>query len=199
MKITKRQLRRIIKETLLREGAKEDVVAWYSEIADTHSDSDAMDDLLGDLTDAEVIAAGWEGGKNEVENYEDDPMTVIDSLTPETLDRLVKSMDPEDLARAQGAQGDQGEDEYTGELGKKFKVGDVVTYLYDGKMVTGTVMKFIPSYFRTPGGRKVGDDSQYIVDISKHNPGFGPRGLDPDRNTLNPAAWRLEMYGELVK
>ena len=65
MKITKRQLRRIIKETLLREGAKEDVVAWYSEIADMHSDSDAMDDLLGDLTDADLVAAGWEGGKKE--------------------------------------------------------------------------------------------------------------------------------------
>ena len=196
MKITKRQLRRIIKETLLREGAKEDVIAYYGEIADMHSDSDAMDDLLGDLTDADLVAAGWEGGKDEVENYEDDPMTVIDSLTPETLDRLVKSIDPDDLARAQG---DQGEGEYTGEFGKKFDVGDVITYLYDGKMVTGTVMKFIPSYFRTPGGRKVGDDSQYIVDISKHNPGFGPRGLDPDRNTLNPPAWSLERDAELVK
>ena len=91
MKITKRQLRRIIKETLLREGAKEDVVAWYGEIADMHSDSDAMDDLLGDLTDADLVAAGWEGGKKEVENYERDPMTVIDSLTPDVLARLAKN------------------------------------------------------------------------------------------------------------
>ena len=106
MKITKRQLRRIIKETLLREGAKEDVMAYYGEIADMHSDSDAMDDLLNDLTDAEVIAAGWEGGKDEVENYEDDFSAVINALTPETLDRLVTTMDPEDLARAHGGEGE---------------------------------------------------------------------------------------------
>ena len=106
MRITKRQLRRIIKETLLREGAKEDVMAYYGEIADMHSDSDAMGDLLDDLTDADLVAAGWKGGKDEAENYEDDPMTVIDTLTPETLNRLVKSMDPEDLARAQGTQGE---------------------------------------------------------------------------------------------
>ena len=100
MKITKRQLRKIIRETLLREGVKEDALAYYGEIADIHSDSDAMDDLLGDLTDADLVAAGWEGGKDEVENYEDDPMMVIDSLTPETLDRLVKTMKtmgPQDL------------------------------------------------------------------------------------------------------
>ena len=106
MKITKRQLRRIIRETLLREGAKEDVMAYYGEIADMHSNSGAMDDLLGDLTDADLVAAGWEGGKDEVENYEDDPMTVIDSLTPEILDRLVKTMGPEDL----GDDYNEGED-----------------------------------------------------------------------------------------
>ena len=106
MKITKRQLRRIIKETLLREGAKEDVMAYYGEIADMHSDSDAMGDLLDDLTDADLVAAGWEGGKDEAENYEDDFAAVVNALTPETLNRLVKSMDPEDLARAQDAQGE---------------------------------------------------------------------------------------------
>jgi hypothetical protein len=106
MKITRRQLRRIIKEALLREGAKEDVMAYYGEIADMHSDSDAMGDLLDDLTDADLVAAGWEGGKDEAENYEDDFAAVVDALTPETLNRLVKSMDPEDLARAQGAQGE---------------------------------------------------------------------------------------------
>ena len=97
MRVTRRQLRRIIKEALLREGAKEDVMAWYGEIADMHSYSDAMGDLLGDLTDADLVAAGWEGGKNEVENYEDNFAVVVNTLTPETLDRLVKSMDPEDL------------------------------------------------------------------------------------------------------
>ena len=108
MKITKRQLRRIIKETLLREGAKEDVMAYYGEIADMHSDSDAMGDLLDNLTDADLVAAGWEGGKDEAENYEDDFSAIVNALTPETLNRLVKSMDPEDLARARGDDGEDG-------------------------------------------------------------------------------------------
>ena len=106
MRTTRRQLKRIIKEALLCEGVKEDVMAYYGEIADMHSDSDAMGDLLDDLTDADLVAAGWEGGKDEAENYEDDFGIIVDALTPETLNRLVQTMDPDDLARAHGGEGE---------------------------------------------------------------------------------------------
>ena len=82
-------------------------MAYYGEIADMHSDSDAMGDLLDDLTDADLVAAGWEGGKDEAENYEDDFAAVVNALTPETLNRLVTTMDPEDLARARGGDGEE--------------------------------------------------------------------------------------------
>ena len=197
MRITKRQLRRIIKETLLREGAKEDVMAYYGEIADMHSDSDAMGDLLDNLTDADLVAAGWEGGKEEAENYEDDFSAVVNALTPETLDRLVKSMDPEDLASAKKSK-----KKGTPAVGEKYKVGDTVRFPHGsdratGKRawVTGELLEFIgPSgHHQRSGG---GDDSRYVVHITDP-PDFGQGRRDGE--ILQKPAWQIEDFGKLVK
>jgi hypothetical protein len=198
MRITKRQLRRIIREAVLREGAKEDVMAYYGEIADMHSDSDAMGDLLDDLTDADLVAAGWEGGKDEAENYEDDFAAVVNALTPETLNRLVTTMDPEDLASAKKSK-----KKGPPAVGEKFNIGDTVRFPHEMRegpkwvrvLVTGELLEFIgPSgHHQRSGG---GDDSKYVVHITDP-PDFGQGRRDGE--ILKQPAWQIEEYGELVK
>jgi hypothetical protein len=103
MRITKRQLRRIIKETLLREGAKEDVVAYYEQ-AEQYEGGDAVYDLLDRLVPADAVAMGLES-LDDIEQYDMDVMEVVDMLTPEIMARIAPDLEmvtDEDMGSSSG-------------------------------------------------------------------------------------------------
>ena len=91
MKTTKRQLRRIIKETLLREGANEHVVAYYKQ-AEHYEGEDALYDLLDRLVPADAAAMDLES-LDDIEHYEMELWDVIDMLTPEIVARIAPDLE----------------------------------------------------------------------------------------------------------
>jgi hypothetical protein len=89
MKITKKQLRRIIKEEkakLLREHAYD---VGKNELADMYNNTDAVDEVLSDLE-----AAGEEDLAMEVEqmiDYGDDDISTVLSIIPDQVkDRMLE-------------------------------------------------------------------------------------------------------------
>jgi len=95
MKIIKRQLRRIIRETLLREGAYEHVVEYYKQ-AEHYEGEDALYDLLDRLGPADAAAMDLES-LDDIEHYEMELWDVIDMLTPEIVARIAPDLEIVDM------------------------------------------------------------------------------------------------------
>ena len=97
MKITKRQLKRIIKEEktrLLREGALEGLGDYFDEIMQYGRHSDALDTLVGYLTVEDAQALGVE----DTYMFQERNWGVFDLLdtlalkSPATIDRLAAEL-----------------------------------------------------------------------------------------------------------